>query len=573
MPRLKVGQILVDRGAVSERQLDEAVALQQDGAERIGQLLCRLGHLDSSALTEALVEQANVPRVDFEDAAVDPRVCQLITPELSIQHKVLPWSADGRAIRVAMADPFDRDAYETVRVLTGKRIKRDYCPKPQLTEAIRGAYGSSVSRMIADLDASAESGTPPEVSEEALASQLQELAREPTIVNLVNLIIAEAIDARASDIHVEPFEKSINVKYRIDGVLHQREAPSKKLHPAIVSRIKIMSGMNIAERFVPQDGHINFAAPRGKVDIRVATVPTLFGECVVMRLLDRTTGLLDMAQLGLSRTHLDRVKDLLAQPHGILLVTGPTGSGTTTTLYGALRTIYSPQKKIITIEDPVEYELEGINQIPVNPKRGLDFANGLRAILRQDPDVIMVGEIRDRETADIAIRSALTGHLVFSTLHTNDAAGAVTRLIDMGIEPFLLASSLQAVLAQRLVRTICPACKTPHDPDPVALERVGHGRRHMDPQQGATFHHGQGCRECRRTGYLGRVGIFELLPVNENVRQAILARRSAVEISAAAPAEHEPMAEDGYRKAAAGDTTLEEVLRVTQDAQTEAPPS
>ncbi|KPK82652.1 MAG: hypothetical protein AMJ81_09690, partial [Phycisphaerae bacterium SM23_33] len=312
--------------------------------------------------------------------------------------------------------------------------------------------------------------------------------------------------------------------------------------------------------------HITFNAPTGKVDMRVATVPTIFGECVAMRILDRSVGLIEMKKLGLNETCLAQLAYLLQRPHGIILVTGPTGSGKTTTLYAALSWIYTPEKKIITIEDPIEYQLDGINQIPVNRKRGLDFANGLRAIVRQDPDIIMVGEIRDRETADIAIRAALTGHLVFSTLHTNDAPGAVTRLLDMGLEPYLLASSLEGVVAQRLVRTICPNCKAPHRPEPLLLERIGHRPGNAE---GGVFHRGKGCRACRQTGYFGRTGIFELLRVTPPVAQAILQRRSAVEVAAVAPDDHEPMREDGFRKARGGLTTLEEVLRVTQDTQTE----
>jgi type II secretory ATPase GspE/PulE/Tfp pilus assembly ATPase PilB-like protein len=324
--------------------------------------------------------------------------------------------------------------------------------------------------------------------------------------------------------------------------------------------------MNIAERFVPQDGHIGFHAPQGKVDLRVATVPTMFGESVALRILDRSVGLIDLERLGFPPQHLSRFAQMLERPHGIVLVTGPTGSGKTTTLYAALNRIYTPQKKILTIEDPVEYQLDGINQIPVNRKRGVDFASGLRAILRQDPDVVMVGEIRDRETADIAIRSALTGHLVFSTLHTNDAAGAITRLLDMGVEPCLLASSLEGVLAQRLVRCICNHCKRPDQPEPMMLQRIGQGA--LDAT-GGTFWRGEGCEHCRQTGYAGRTGIFELLRMTEKVRRAIMARASAAEVASAAPPDHQPMREDGFRRALGGETTLEEVLRVTQDSPAE----
>ena len=557
-----LGAILVEDGCLSPDQLNEALALQADSqrGRRLGEILCTLGHVDAQMVREALVRQAQLPRIDLSSCRIQNEALAVVPAEIAMRHRVLPFQLADRTLSVAMADPFDRAAVETLRVLTGRRIERHYCSEAELLEATRRVYGSNVARMIADLD-TAPAG---EADGDELTVQLQEMAREPSVVNLVNLIIVEAIDSRASDIHVEPFEKAVKVKYRIDGVLHEMSPPPKRLQPAIVSRIKIMAGMNIAERFVPQDGHIGFEAPRGKIDLRVATVPTLYGECVVMRILDRSTALIEMEQLGLESDHLRRFSQLLTRPHGIILVTGPTGSGKTTTLYAALNRIYTSEKKIITIEDPVEYQLEGINQIPVNRKRGLDFASGLRAIVRQDPDIIMIGEIRDRETAEIAIRSALTGHLVFSTLHTNDAPGAVTRLVDMGVEPYLLASSLEGVLAQRLVRTICPHCREEHHPDAEALRRMGHGAGNG---RGGSFSRGRGCSHCRQSGYSGRTGIFEMLRLTGEIRSAITQRASAGQIAAIAPADHEPMREDGFRKAAAGVTTLEEVLRVTQDVQ------
>ena len=560
--RKPLGQMLLEKGQLTEPALAEALSLQSASGERLGRLLSRLGHVDQQTVREALVEQAHLPRVDIENLRIDPKVAAVVPAEVVFRHKVLPISTHNRTLSVAMADPFDWTAVELLRVLTGLRIDRHYCPEAELLEAGRRLYGSSVARMIADLDAPQAV----QASEEELTHQLQEMAREPSIVNLVNLVILEAIEARASDIHIEPFEKDIKVKYRIDGVLHEMSPPPKRFHPAMTSRVKIMASMNIAERFIPQDGHITFSTVKGKIDLRVATVPTVFGECVVMRILDRATAMIEMERLGLNENCLKQLSYLLQRPHGIILVTGPTGSGKTTTLYAALNRIYTPQKKIITIEDPVEYQLEGINQIPVNRKRGLDFANGLRAIVRQDPDIIMVGEIRDRETADIAIRSALTGHLVFSTLHTNDACGAVTRLLDMGVEAYLLASSLEGVLAQRLVRTICPHCKAPHHPGPEILQRIGRSAGNGDT---GTFFRGQGCRSCRQTGYIGRRGIFELLRTTPAVRDAIVRRATASEIAAVAPKDHHPMREDGFSMAAEGITTVEEVLRVTQDTQTE----
>jgi type II secretion system protein E len=555
-----LGQILIEQARVNAAQLQQGLDAQAQLNLRLGETLVRLGYLDAVSVCETLVQQANLPTANLEEQVPDEETLRHVPSQFAFLHKLLPLHANGKTLSVAMANPFDTAACEAVRVLSGKRVKRYYCRESELTTALRRLYGSSVARMIADLDA-------PVAGEEGaqdITVQLQEMAREPSVVNLVNLVILEAIEARASDIHLEPYEKVFKVKYRIDGLLQEVAPPPKRLQPAITSRIKIMAGMNIAERFVPQDGHIAFQSPRGKLDIRVGTVPTIYGESIAMRLLHRAEGMLDMEHLGLEPRLLPELHRILTKPHGIFLVTGPTGSGKSTTLYAALCRIASPEKKIITIEDPVEYQIEGINQIAVNRKRGIDFAGGLRAILRQDPDVIMVGEIRDRETADIAIRSALTGHMVFSTLHTNDAAGAVTRLLDMGIEPFLLASSLEGVLAQRLVRRICPNCQRAQRPDPLVLRRLG-----ADDADAARFSAGEGCSQCRQTGYWGRTGIFELLRVTEPVRQAILRRATANEIIDATGPDRRSMRQDGLRRATDGVTTIEEVLRVTQDTQTE----
>jgi type II secretion system protein E len=556
-----LGKILVDRGRINTGQLAQALETQSQQGLHLGEALVRLGYLDATSLCDALVQQAGLPTANLDEHVPDEQVLRQVPSQFAFHHKLVPLSAAGQSLSVAMANPFDSSACDALRVLTGKSIRRLYCPEPEILSALRRLYGSSVARMIEEFD---DSGAPAANSAD-ITVQLQEMAREPTVVNLVNLIVVEAIEARASDIHLEPYEKVFKVKYRIDGLLQEVAPPPKRLQPAITSRVKIMAGMNIAERFVPQDGHIAFQSPRGKVDIRVGTVPTVFGESVAMRLLDRSAGMLDLEHLGMESDLLPELQQILTRPHGIFLVTGPTGSGKSTTLYAALCRIASAEKKIITIEDPVEYQIDGINQIAVNRKRGIDFASGLRAILRQDPDIIMVGEIRDRETADIAIRSALTGHMVFSTLHTNDAAGAVTRLLDMGVEPFLLASSLEGVLAQRLVRRICTACQKVYEPDPLVLQRLGY----RSGESGQQFFTGQGCSQCRQTGYLSRTGIFELLRITDPVRQAILRRATAPEIAAASGVEQRSMRQDGLRRACRGLTTLEEVLRVTQDTQTE----
>ena len=389
---------------------------------------------------------------------------------------------------------------------------------------------------------------------------IEVMANEPTVVNLVNLIISSALRERASDIHLVPFEDTIQLRYRIDGLLQEKPPPPKQLHAALVSRIKIMADMNIAERYMPQDGHIQIHHRGLRVDIRVGTLPTIYGEGMVLRLLEKGTKVLTIQELGLDEERAALLARLVEKPHGLFLATGPTGSGKTTTLYSILQGIYTPELKILTIEDPVEYELPGVAQIPVRPSRGFTFANGLRSILRQDPDVVMVGEIRDAETAEIAIRAALTGHQVFSTLHTNDATGAVTRLLDMGVEAFLISSSLDGVVAQRLVRRICPACRVESPVTPTVRDKLealsGQPLDH-------TYYHGRGCEECRGTGCRGRIGIFELLPITPELRELILQKRSNAELRAKANKTMLTMHQDALQKAAAGLTSLEEILRVS----------
>ncbi|MBB6429892.1 GspE/PulE family protein [Algisphaera agarilytica] len=555
--------MLIEAGVITPQQLDAALEAQTRSGGRLGELLIASGQATAEAVCSALCRQQGIAPIDLAEAVPEAEALELLPAEVALKHRVLPLGfTDGR-LHVAMADPFDGTACDVVKMFTGGAVERLFAPADAVGDAIGKHYGSNVSRMIADLNGESEAASEIDLEDESpvdLASHLQALAREPTVVNLVNLMIHEAVEARASDIHIEPFEKTLKVKYRIDGMLHEMSPPPKHLQPAITSRIKIMGGMNIAERFVPQDGHIDLPTARGPVDLRVATVPTVYGESVVLRILDRATALIGLDNLGMPEPQLSDFKKELESPHGIVLVTGPTGSGKSTTLYAALTHLFRPELKILTIEDPVEYRLDGVNQIPVNPKRGLTFADGLRAILRQDPDVIMVGEIRDAETADIAIRSALTGHLVFSTLHTNDAVGAVARLMDMGIEPFLIASSLRGVMAQRLVRRVCQHCKQPAQPSETIVRRLGHRL-----EEHATFYEGAGCRECRNTGFAGRMGIFEVVTVDDELRDAIAGRATTSKLIQVLGERHVPMWEDGYRKAAAGQTTLAEVLRVTQD--------
>jgi len=557
----RLGELLCERAYLDESSLEVALAEQKVKHKRLGQILLDLGYITQAQLNEALACQAGIERIDLSEVSVGGDVIGLVPADLVSKYNILPlWREDGR-LAVAMSDPFQPQVMEDLRLVTGCLIQRYYAEPSQLENAILRFYGSNVARMLDDLAPAEVRGDDDLGNGDFSPAKLHELAREPSLVNLVNLVILEAIDARASDIHIEPFEREVKIKYRIDGMLVEKTPSSKRLQAAIISRIKIMANMNIAERFVPQDGHIEFNGKTGRIDIRVSTVPTVFGEAVELRLLDKSASLMNLTDLGMNDQTLEGFSKCLRKTHGIVLVTGPTGSGKTTTLYAALNRIYSPSVKMITIEDPVEYQLDGINQIPVNPKRGLTFATGLRHILRHDPDIIMVGEIRDRETADIAIRAALTGHLVFSTLHTNDAAGAVTRLIDMGVEPFLLASSLEGILAQRLVRNICPRCKELYRPDENLLRNLN-GSVKLGPD--AQFYHGAGCSQCSETGMTGRSGIFEMLRITGRLRELIATRPTTEQIVREAPADHITMVHDGIGKVLQGATTLEEVFRVAK---------
>jgi type IV pilus assembly protein PilB len=557
----KLGQLLCEKSYLDESSLEIGLSEQKIEHRPLGQILLKLSYITQPQLNEILALQVGIEKIDLTNISIPPEIIKLVPAELVSKHSILPLRHENGRLVVAMTDPFRPQVIEDLRLVTGHSVRRYYAEPVQMENSILKFYGSNVARMLDNLVPAEQRPKAEMDNGDYSPARLHELAREPSLVNLVNLIILEAIEARASDIHIEPFEHQVKIKYRVDGMLVEKAPSSKRLQAAIISRIKIMADMNIAERFVPQDGHIEFTAKNGRVDIRVSTVPTVFGESVELRLLDRTASLIGLDELGMNAQSLEGFNQCLRKTHGIVLVTGPTGCGKTTTLYAALNKIYSPAVKMITIEDPVEYQLEGINQMPVNPKRGLTFATGLRHILRQDPDIIMVGEIRDRETANIAIRAALTGHLVFSTLHTNDAPGAVTRLIDMGVEPFLLASSLEAVMAQRLVRKICTNCKRPYQPDETLLKSLN-GSMAIKPD--TQLYHGIGCNECMQTGMKGRTGIFELLRITATLRDLIAARPTTEQIIRAAPADHISMEHDGFTKVSDGITTPEEVLRVAK---------
>jgi type IV pilus assembly protein PilB len=471
------------------------------------------------------------------------------------RHRILPIGLHNGTIEIATAEPGNQRIIEDVRLLTGLEVQEFEAPVAEIQEKMAECYQVTVEKMV-------ESLSPEQVvtTEGRNLHDIEVMANEPSVINLVNVIISTALRERASDIHLVPFEETVQLRYRVDGLLQEKPPPPKQLHAALVSRIKIMADMNIAERYMPQDGHIQINHRGVRVDIRVGTLPTIYGEGVVLRLLEKTSKLLTVEELGLDPERSALLSRLVEKPHGLFLTTGPTGSGKTTTLYAILQRIYTPEKKIVTIEDPVEYELPGVAQIPVRPSRNFSFANGLRSILRQDPDVVMVGEIRDSETAEIAIRAALTGHQVFSTLHTNDSTGAVTRLLDMGVEAYLISSSLEGVLAQRLVRRICSQCQVEAPVSPALRSRL----EFLGAQQiEGVFYRGGGCEECRGNGYRGRIGIFELLPIDGEFREMILQKRSTAKLKAIAQRSMITMHQDAMQKAAAGITSLEEIIRVS----------
>ncbi|NIO19506.1 MAG: type II secretion system ATPase GspE [Candidatus Aenigmarchaeota archaeon] len=475
------------------------------------------------------------------------------------QYKFVPIGMEDNVLKIAMSDPLNEYVLDSLRNFTDKSLEIFLSSEKDVMEAIEQYFGSNV-QMTSIMEGMREETDSEGIELQEDVHHLRDMAFEAPIVKLVNMLITRAVEGRTSDIHIEPFENSVKVRYRIDGALTEVESLPKRIQPAVISRVKIMSRLNIAERRLPQDGRIKLRVSGRDIDLRVSTIPTIYGESIVMRILDRGTALIVLDYLGFPDHTLERYKKLISIPYGMLLVTGPTGSGKTTTLYASLSMINSDDKKIITVEDPIEYQIEGINQIQVKPQIGLTFANGLRHIVRQDPDIIMVGEIRDIETAEIAIHSALTGHLVFSTLHTNDAPGAVTRLLDMGIEGFLVSSSLIGVLAQRLVRVICPVCKEPDTPQQDITDKVEFLKENI------TTYRGAGCEECRYTGYHGRTGIFELMVIDAEMRRLILEKASSDIIRQKAVLKGMQVLRDcGWEKVKQGITTVEEVLRASQE--------
>jgi len=553
----RLGEILVQERLTTPDVVEQALARAKATGERVGEALVAVGAVKSEDVLRALAEQQNLAYLSRDELPSPQPIVKNLSPKYLRQYTVCPVSIENGLLTVATADPLNTVVLDDLRQFTGLAVKLVVSSAEAITEAIDRTYDGAATPLQRIVEGMEDEGA----GEEEDVNHLRDMAFEAPVVRLVNLLVENAIDAEASDIHVEPFEDTLRVRYRLDGILFDQEAPPRRLQAAVTSRIKLMAEMNIAERRLPQDGRIRVTVRGRRVDIRVSTIPTVHGESIVMRLLDRSSVFLPLEKLGFASAMLRRFEALIKRPHGILLVTGPTGSGKTTTLYGALDKINSPDRKIITVEDPVEYQLKGVNQIHVKPKIGLTFATGLRHIVRQDPDVILIGEIRDLETAEIAIQAALTGHLVFSTLHTNDAPAAITRLQDMGVEPYLVASVLEGVLAQRLVRRICAACRVPDTPNAADLEALG-----IEGAGGRPLSRGRGCDECRGTGYRGRTGIYELFPITEDARSLILKRAPSREIRRCAiEAGMVTLRMDGWLKACEGVTTVEEILRVTQE--------
>lgn len=543
---MRLGELLIERSLIAPEDLDRALELQRERGDKLGRILVDMGYLAQRDLLVALSAQLGLPIATLTTAPSVPEL-EGLSPRFLRQSLIFPVSVDEGVLTLAMADPLDFEAINAVQTFSKLEVRPQLASEQEILDALDRSFSESGGGQAAAIGVA--------TGDEEDLEHLRDMASEAPVIRLVNAMIAQAIEKRASDIHIEPFEKEFRIRFRVDGVLFNQEQPPRELKAAIISRLKLMAKLNIAERRLPQDGRIKLRILGREVDLRVSTLPTLYGESVVMRLLDRSAGdFYDLRRLGFDDYMLGRMEHFTSLPHGIFLVTGPTGSGKSTTLYSALKRINLPDKKIITIEDPVEYQMDGINQIHVNPAIGLTFAAGIRHIVRQDPDVIMIGEIRDRETADIAIRSALTGHFVFSTLHTNDAPSAVTRLTDMGVENYLINSSVVAVLAQRLVRIICTGCR----------ESAG---RVLNPWgEYVDAFHGRGCEICNGSGYKGRAGIFELMELNEELRALIMAGADASRLTEAAKRNGmRQLREDGWAKVRLGITTAEEVTRVTQE--------
>ena len=554
---MNLTQLLLVNRLLTEEQLGDAVALQRSEGLRLDRAVIQLGFLTERQVLELMADQLHLPLVELADMVISPEVLRALPSKVVYRKRLFPVSRENGILKVATSDAFDLYVFDDLRLSTGLDIQPVLAPRDDIEKLIKthfGLGGDTLDEMVG-ADDLAGGGVSVEGGEDLL-----EMAQEASVIKLVNEIIIEAVSERASDIHIEPYEHQISIRYRIDGVLQEASVPPQmhRFQAAIISRIKILANLNIAERRIPQDGRIKFQVGGRQVDVRVSVIPMLFGEGVVMRLLDKANVLFTLQQLGMDDTTYAMFKGLIDRPLGIFLVTGPTGSGKTTTLYAALNAIVGSTIKVLTVEDPVEYHLHGVNQIPVNHQVGMTFEKGLRAILRHDPDVVMIGEIRDLETARAATQAAMTGHLVLSTLHTNDSASAAMRLIEMGVEPFLVSSTMIGAMAQRLVRRICSKCKEEYEPDPATLPRD------LILEPGAKLARGKGCPHCRNTGFRGRSGLYELMVMTDVIAELIIDRAPSPKIVAAArPSGLRLLREDGWIKVRQGLTTPDEVVQCT----------
>ena len=560
----KIGELLLKNNVITRQQLDEALAVQKQTGGRIGSILLKQGVITEKQLLQFLSEQFNVPAIKLSEFKIDPELLKLIPAEVVRKYNIMPLALKNSTLIVAMVDPTNIFAIDDIKFLTGYRVEPMIASENAIMNAIETYYQTSAPGLDSllssfDMEGVEYIDTEEEVDIRSLAQESQ----DAPVIKLVNAILADAVEKRASDIHIEPYEKSFRIRFRIDGSLYEVMKPPLKMKNAIVSRIKIMSRLDIAERRLPQDGRIKLKMGKGKeMDFRVSVLPTLFGEKVVLRLLDKSNLQLDMTKLGFDPDQLRNFQDAIHRPYGMVLVTGPTGSGKTTTLYSALAELNKTTENISTAEDPVEFNLEGINQVQIHEEIGLTFAAALRSFLRQDPDIILVGEIRDFETAEIAIKAALTGHLVLSTLHTNDAPSTVNRLLNMGVEPFLVSSSVNLILAQRLVRKICPDCKQPLTQVPEELlEKLGPVPEGF---HSTTLYKGEGCDACNATGYRGRIALYEVMPMTEAIKELVLQGASAIDIKREAiRSGMKTLRQSGIARMIEGITTLEEVLKAT----------
>lgn len=549
----RLGDLLIEYGYITNEQLQSAVAVQKQNGGKLGEVLLKLGHATEAEISSMLEVQLGIPRVEIEKLHISPEVPRLINERLARRHTLIPVALSDSVLTVAMADPLNIFAIDDIQLTTGLDVKPVIATRNEILNAIGLHFEkASAERALEEFSESFDIDLGEDIDEEMLSN-----VRSAPVVKLLDSITKQAVKMRASDIHIEPQENSIRIRFRVDGELQEIMSPEKTSHGAIVTRIKIMGRMNIAEKRVPQDGRVELIIEGRPVDMRISILPTVFGEKVVIRLLDRGSILMSKTELGFSPKNLEVFDRIIQHPHGIILVTGPTGSGKTTTLYAVLQELNKINVNIITVEDPVEYRLSGISQSQVNTKAGLTFASGLRSILRQDPDIIMVGEIRDHDTAEIAVRAAITGHLVLSTIHTNDSVSTISRLMDMGIEPFMISSSVVGIMAQRLVKRICDNCKKSYQPSQQDRTLLG-----LD--NGADLYRGAGCNFCNHTGYRGRIGIHEILPMYDNIK-SLVDKRAPLEQVRAAAAKHGmvTLRESCVDLVLAGVTTVEELLRMT----------